>query len=167
MPVRPVVPADAVQMIAPNFGLQAKIGGPAAKILTPAVYQRAQKSLDAALPRLNEEVDRLLTDLEHVIRQREDNARDVTWGIAHELRGIAGTAGKMSLGVAADHICRYLNGTNTAFKPDASVLTTIATVAMYAVKDGADTDPMIKMLLTDCAQAVDIQRRREGRDRFE
>jgi hypothetical protein len=42
-------------------------------------------------------------------------------------------------------------------------LTTIATVALLAVRDGADGDPMVKKLLADSVLAVDAQRQREGR----
>jgi chemotaxis protein histidine kinase CheA len=151
-----ILPAD--------FRLQAKIGGPAVTFMGPGVYQKAQSALEAVLPELTTEVERLMNALALAVRHREDNTRDAIWKIAHDLRGLAGTAQRESLGVAADLICRYLDGTDEAFKADPSVLSTIAVVALQAVKEGADRDPMINMLLTDCAQAVTVQRRREGRD---
>lgn len=106
----------------------------------------------------------MMSVLEQAVRYRDEHARDTIWNIAHELRGLAGTAGKKSLGIAADLICRYLNGSPSSFKADPTTLSTIAVVAMQAVKPGADSDPMIKMLLTDSARAIQAQRRREGRE---
>lgn len=154
---------DFVEITPPNFRLQKKLGGAAGRILTPLAFQKAQQALDAAIPPLNDEVGRLMKELELAVRRRDSNARDVIWNNAHEIRGLAGTAGKKSLGQAADLMCRYLNGSDLGFQADATVLSTIAIVAMQAVKDGADNDPMIKMLLTDSARAVVAQRNREGR----
>jgi HPt (histidine-containing phosphotransfer) domain-containing protein len=154
---------DCVEVIPPNFRLKRLIGGAASKALNPAIYEKSQKSVEALLPQLTQEVGRMMADLEHAVRHRGEDARDTIWNIAHELRGLAGTAGKKSLGTAADLICRYLNGSPSSFKADPAVLSTIAVVAMQAVKQGADTDPMIKMLLVDSARAVLSQRRREGR----
>jgi hypothetical protein len=152
-----------VEITPPNFRLQKKVGGPVGRILTPVAIEKAQKALDGVLPPLTSEVDRLMKELELAVRRRDADARDVIWNNAHEIRGLAGTAGKRSLGEAADLMCRYLNGSERNFQADPTVLSTIAIVAMQAVKDGADEDPMVKMLLTDSARAVAVQRTREGR----
>lgn len=154
---------EVVQVIPPNFRLQRLIGGTASRTLNPAIYEKSQKSVEALLPQLTEEVGRMMADLEYLVRHRGEDARDRIWNIAHELRGLAGTAGKKSLGTAADLICRYLNGSPSSFKADPAVLSTITVVAMQAVKEGADSDPMIKMLLVDSTRGVLAQRRREGR----
>lgn len=154
---------DYVQISPPSFNLQRKIGGAAGKVLSAFAVQKAHQALLLVMPPLSEEVERLMKELQDSVRSRNSNARDVIWNNAHEIRGLAGTAGKRSLGLAADIMCRYLNGSDSNFLADPTVLSTIATVAIQAVKDGADDDPMIKMLLTDCAQAVVVQRKREGR----
>jgi hypothetical protein len=154
---------DEVEITPPSFRLQKKLGGAAGRILTPLAYQKAQKALNEVMPPLTDEVGRLMKELELAVRRRDCNARDVIWNNAHEIRGLAGTAGKRSLGQAADLMCRYLNGSESNFQADPTVLSTIAIVAMQAVKEGADEDPMIQMLLTDSARAVAVQRTREGR----
>lgn len=163
MSVQHLDEGDDVEITPPSFRLQKKLGGTAGKILSPVAVQRAQKALEQVIPPLTEEVSRLLRELETAVRHRDANSRDLIWGHAHEIRGLAGTAGKKSLGQAADLMCRYLNGSDSAFQADPTVLSTIAIVAMQAVKDGADEDPMVRMLLTDSARAVAVQRNREGR----
>lgn len=163
MSVEPDDEADIVEIMPPNFRLQKKIGGSAGKIISPLTIQKSQSALQDAMPPLTDEVGRLMKELEQAVRRRDANARDVIWNNAHEIRGLAGTAGKKSLGLAADLMCRYLNGSDSNFQPDPTVLSTIAIVALQAVKEGADEDPMVKMLLTDSARAVIVQRRREGR----
>jgi chemotaxis protein histidine kinase CheA len=155
---------DEVEIIPANFGLQKKLGGAAGRLLTPVMFEKAQKALEAELPPLTDEVGRLMKELELAVRRRDKNARDVIWSNAHEIRGLAGTAGKKSLGQAADLMCRYLNGSESNFQADPTVLSTIAIVAMQAVKEGADTDAMVQMLLSDSARAVAAQRKREGRE---
>jgi hypothetical protein len=150
-------------IIQPNFALQRKLGGPAGRVISSLAIKRSEAALEAAIPPIGEEVTRLLSELETAVRERPSGSRDLIWANAHEIRGLAGTAGKRSLGLAADVMCRYLNGSDAGFKADPTVLTTISTVAMQALKDGADDDPMVKMLLTDSARAVVVQRKREGR----
>jgi chemotaxis protein histidine kinase CheA len=152
-----------VEIMPANFRLQKKLGGAAGRILTPLAYEKARTALNDFMPPLTDEVGRLMKELELAVRRRDSNARDVIWNNAHEIRGLAGTAGKKSLGQAADLMCRYLNGSERGFQADPTVLSTIAIVAMQAVKEGADEDPMVEMLLTDSARAVAVQRTREGR----
>ncbi len=162
--VAPESPNNLVEIVPPNFWLQKKLGGSASRVLSPIAFARAQKALEAAIPPLIDEVKRLMGELEHAVRVRDSNARDVIWNNAHELRGLSGTAGKKSLGQAANLMCRYLNGTDSSFQADPTVLSTIAIVAMQALKEGADNDPMVAMLLKDSAKAVAVQRLREGRE---
>jgi hypothetical protein len=154
---------ENAEIVPPNFGLQRKLGGPASRALSPLAIERSQKALNEVKPPLNVEVARLMAELEHAVQNATPDARDIIWSNAHEIRGLAGTAGKKSLGEAADLMCRYLNGTEASFKTDRAVLSTIAIVAVQAMKDGADEDPMIRVLLIDGAQAIAVQRAREGR----
>ena len=156
-------PDEDVEIVPATFKLQKIVGGNAGQLMSPVVLSRAQKALDAVIPPLNDEVKRLLGGLETAVRARNRNARTVIWDNAHELRGLAGTAGKNSLGQAANLMCRYLDGSKASFQADPTVLSTIVIVAMQAMKDGADEDPMIAILLKDSARAVAVQRVREGR----
>jgi hypothetical protein len=161
-PTNTLAIGDAM-IIQPNFGLQRKLGGAAGRVLSPLALKRAETALAEAIPPVEEEVMRLLRELEEAVRSKAAGSRDLIWLNAHEIRGLAGTAGKRSLGLAADIMCRYLNGTDSSFQADRAVLATIATVAQQALKLGADEDEMVKMLLTDSARAVIVQRKREGR----
>jgi hypothetical protein len=154
---------DSVEIMEPSFVLQQRLGRSARQLISPKVLENAQKALMAAIPPLDDEVSRLMKELQEAVSRNDANARDVIWKNAHEIRGLAGTAGKKSLGKAANLMCSYLNGSEKDFKADPMVLSAIAIVAVHAVKEGADENPMIKMLLTDCARAVIAQRAREGR----
>jgi hypothetical protein len=147
----------------PNFFLQRKVGGPASRALNPLNIARAEAALLKMMPTLDQEVARLVKELQRVLKMSSIDARNIIWAHAHELRGLAGTAAKMRLGEAANIICLYLNGTDPEFRPDAKLLSTIAVVVLLAVKEDADLDPMVEMLIADSLKAVDVQRQREGR----
>jgi hypothetical protein len=151
------------EVTAPNFFLQRKLGGPAGRMINPISIQRAQSALAGTIMSLEVEIDRLLRELHLAIETKSNTARGEIWQNAHDIRGIAGTASKRCLGEAADIVCRYLHGTEPNFRPDKAVLSTISTVAMLAMREGADDDPMVEKLLADGVRAVDAQRRREGR----
>jgi hypothetical protein len=147
----------------PSFYLQRKMGGPASRALNPLSIARAEAALQKVLPNIDDEVMRLVTELQRIIAHGGDNLRDRIWAQAHELRGLAGTTAKVRLGQAADTMCHYLFGADADFQPDPKVLSTIAVITLLAVKDGADSDPMVERLLEDSFKAVQIQRQREGR----
>jgi hypothetical protein len=150
-------------LIDPNFFLQRKLGGPASRMINPLSIKRAEDALQKTMPPVEDEVRRLLGELQHCEANKAPNARTLIWDHAHEIRGLAGTASKARLGEAADILCRYLHGSPPSFEPDTVVLSTIATVALLAVREGADGDPMVQKLLADSVRAVDAQRMREGR----
>lgn len=154
------------QIVEPNYFLQRKLGGPAGRMINPLSIKRAEVALLLAVPPIDEEVRRLLQELTLAITTGEGISRTLIWGYAHEIRGIADTADRVRLGEAADIMCRYLHGTDPTFSPDPAVLSTIATVATLALRDGADSDPMVAQLLADSTRAVDSQRHREGRGEF-
>ena len=153
-----------VDIIAPSFRLQRKMGGPASRMLTPEAYRKANAALEAVIPPVDVEVKRLLDELQQVLMARAPGGRDIMWNNAHEIRGLAGTVRKTCLGQAANLICHYLNDTGSDFQPDLGVMQTIVVVAFQALRDDADTDPMIQVLVQDGARAVIAQRHREGRD---
>jgi hypothetical protein len=155
--------ADACEVTAPNFFLQRKLGGPAGRVLNPINVKRAQTAMEGAMPAIEAEIDRLLRELHLAVEAGAIGGKVQISQIAHQIAGLATTASKRFLAQAADIICRYLDGTQTAFQPDKAVLSTIATVAMLAMRTGADADPMVEKLIGDGVRAVDAQRRREGR----
>jgi hypothetical protein len=154
----------SVHLIPPSFRLQRKVGGPAAHVLTPDVYRKAEMVVADLVPPLEVEVHRLLDELYEVLTTRQPRARDLIWSNAHEIRGLAGTVGKVCLGQAANLICQYLHDTKSSFEPDREVMQTIVVIAFQALRDDADEDPMIKVLVQDGARAILAQRHREGRD---
>lgn len=156
--------SDEVQISAPSFALQRKVGGPAARLLTPQRVKKAEAEVEKLVPPLVEVVTALLKQMEANVRTRPQGVRDALFRDAHELRGLAGTAKRQRLGLAANLICRYLEDTDTDFEPDPTLLSTITVVAMHACTETADNDPMIHTLLHDAAKAVVAQRRREGRE---
>lgn len=154
---------DGVTVVPPSFALQKKVGGPAARLLTPDRVRRAETAVARLVPPLREVVRRQLERLQDLSRGPMDGRRDPIFAEAHELRGLAGTAGWQRLGQMANLLCRYLEDTPATFRPDAALLGTITVVAGLAASDTADTDPVIGTLVADAARAVLVQRRREGR----
>jgi hypothetical protein len=151
------------QIFQPTYFLQRKLGGPASQMLNPLSVKRAEVALIKVMPPVDHEVKRLLGELQIAVSSGNPHVRDLIWSHAHDIRGLAGSATKVRLGQAADIMCRYLQGTDPDFLPDRKVLSTIAVVALLAVKEGADDDPMVSKLLGDSVLAVDAQRHREGR----
>jgi HPt (histidine-containing phosphotransfer) domain-containing protein len=161
-PLDAATSADA-EIIAPSFALQRKVGGPVARLLTPERVKKAEANVQTLVPPLKDEVARILREMEALVATRRSGLRDKVFAQAHEIRGLAGTAGRQRLGQAAHLLCRYLEDTPATFVPDANLLSTITVVATYACTDTADSDPMIATLINDAARAVVVQRRREGR----
>lgn len=155
--------ADEALITAPSFALQRKVGGPVARILTPERVKKAEGAVEKLVPPLVDLVTLLLKQMEANVRSRPNGLRDALFRDAHELRGLAGSANRQRLGLAANLICRYLEDTPADFQPDPALLSTITVVAMHACTEAADSDPMIQTLLQDAAKAVMVQRQREGR----
>jgi hypothetical protein len=154
--------ADA-EILAPNFGLQRKVGGSAARLMTPERVTKSEAALEALVPPLQELVRELIERINAAVRGQGPGMRDAVWADAHELRGLAGTARRVRLGQSADFMCRYLNDTPPDFVPEPVLMGTFAVIAMQCCRDGADDDPVLETLLTNAAKAVAVQRRREGR----
>ena len=53
-----------VELIAPSFRLQWKMGGPASRMLTPEAYRKANAALEEIIPPIDDEVRRLLQELQ-------------------------------------------------------------------------------------------------------
>ncbi|GIU66599.1 hypothetical protein [Candidatus Phycosocius spiralis] len=152
------------QLTPPSFRLQRLVGEPAANVLTSEVYYKAEMILAEMIPPLVLEVHRLLEEISETLENGTGNIRDLIWDNAHEIRGLAGSVGKVYLGLAANLICQYLQDTQSDFIPDQEVMQTIIIIAFQALRDDADTDPMMKVLVQDGARAILAQRHREGRE---
>lgn len=155
-----------VTILPPNTALQRKVGGSAGKLLSPDKVRRAEKELalvsaDTVRPNVIERLNRI----QELASKRNGDAFDQIWTHAHEIRGMAGTADMKGLGKAANLLCRYLDDSPAGFMPDANVVTSLVVTGLQAVREGADEDSLMEILLKDCAKAVEVQRKREGRSR--
>jgi hypothetical protein len=149
-----------IQIIPPSLALQRKVGGSAARLITPLVKWQAEKAVDFIKPEIRAEVERLLAEL---ARTRTAPWRDAIWNNAHEIRGLAGTCDAVNLGRAANLLCLYLNGTDSDFVGDANLVTSITVLALQSLKFCEASHELMPVLLTDSLQALQVQCRREGR----
>jgi hypothetical protein len=154
---------DDVVLVPPNLSLQRKFGGSAARLLNPGAVKKAEAALETIIDKVRGDVMERLHIIKDQSRDRPVGCRDTIWTHAHEIRGLAGTARLTLLGQSANLICRYLDETGPDFAPDANLMTTIVVTALQTIKDGAETDAMLALLVRDCARAVVAQREREGR----
>lgn len=152
-----------VDIIPPSYILQRKVGGSAARLITPSTVSKAQANVDALRPPIQKEVARLLEEIARAARVRDKGARNIIWTRAHEIRGLAGSAKRARLGEVSNILCHYLNDTKEDFIPDANLITTITVAALHTLKEGSDDDLLVEVLVRDCHVAAGIQKRREGR----
>lgn len=152
-----------VELIPQSFLLQRKVGGSAARLITPSIVSKAQSNVDALRPPLQKEVARLLEEIARAARIRDKAARNIIWTRAHEIRGLAGSAKRKKLGEVSNILCQYLNETEKDFIPDANLITTITVAALHTLKEGSDEDELVNALVIDCHLAAAVQRKREGR----
>jgi hypothetical protein len=155
-----------VTILPPSTALQRKVGGSVARLLSPEKVRRAEKELEVvAASSVRPDIIARLQHIRDLAATRAKDSLALVWSHAHEIRGMAANARMARLGVAADLMCRYLDDSPAGFTPDPNVLTTIVVTSMQAAREGAETDPLVAILLVDCAKAVDVQRAREGRKR--
>ncbi len=151
------------EIIPPSFMLQKKVGGSAARLITPEAVARAQDNVDLLRPPIQREVARLLEEIARAARVRDIGARDFIWSRAHEIRGLAGSAKRIRLGQISNILCHYLNDTQIGFKPDANLITKISVAALHTLHDNSDEDAAVAQLVDDCSTAASRQKIREGR----
>lgn len=152
-----------VQIIPPSLALQRKVGGSAARLITPLVKTQADKAVDFIKPEIRAEVERLLSEIQEIARVRKAPWRDAIWNRAHEIRGLAGTCDAVNLGRSANLLCLYLNGTDSDFVGEAGLVTSITVLASQSLKFTESSHELMPVLLTDSLQAIHVQCRREGR----
>jgi hypothetical protein len=152
-----------LEIIPPSFVLQRKVGGSAARLITPDAVSKAQSNVDSLRPPIQKEVARLLEEIARAARVRDKSARDIIWSRAHEIRGLAGSAKRAKLGQISNILCQYLNDSDGDFKPDPNLITTITVAALHTLREGSDDDKLVEILVNDCARAAQRQKVRENR----
>ncbi|MCU0882482.1 MAG: hypothetical protein MUF14_07430 [Hyphomonadaceae bacterium] len=153
----------AVQILPPSLALQRKVGGSAARLITPMARQKAAASVELIKPEIRAEVERLIALIQVTARERKLPWRDTVWNAAHEIRGLAGTCDATNLGRAANLLCLYFNGTDSDFDGDPNLVTSITVLALQSIKLGDEGHELMPLLLTDSLKAIEVQCRREGR----
>lgn len=89
------------------FKLQAKMGGPAGQLDKAAILQAAQRNLEAVTPKIEAALDEQRRILQAALSQNELALQDL-FGAAHQIRGMAGSIGRPSLGALADVLATYI-----------------------------------------------------------
>lgn len=155
--------AQLAEIIEPSYALQRKMGGSAAKLFTPQKVKKAEAAILAVVPPLRTEVERLLSEISALTKKCKAGCSPKIWSLAHEIRGLAGSADYKQLGRVCDLLCLYIEEKDEEFIPNDTMISTINVTANYTLNDGADSDPVVTILIDDCRRAVVAQRRREGR----
>ena len=159
--------AELAEIIEPSYTLQRKMGGSAAKLLTPAKVKKAEAAVEELVPPLRFEVERLLGEIEALTKNCKFGCSPKIWALAHEIRGLAGSANYIQLGKVCDLLCLYIEEKDETFIPNETMISTINVTANYTMNDGADSDPVVSILIEDCRKAIVAQRRREKRASIE
>lgn len=154
---------NVFDILPPSFLLQRKIGGKAARLITPEAAAKSQAYVDELRPPVQKAITQMLEEIARAARVRGVGSRDIIWAKAHEIRGLAGTVKRKQLGRISDILCHYLNSTPLEFIPDPNLITTITVAALHTLRENADDDAMVETLVSDCAKAAIVQRNREGR----
>ncbi len=155
--------AELAEIIEPSYVLQRKMGGSAARLLTPAKVKKAEAAVAELVPPLRFEVERLLGEIAALTKKCKPGCSPKIWALAHEIRGLAGSADYVQLGKVCDLLCLYIEEKDMNFIPNENMISTINVTANFTLNEGADSDPIVEKLIEDCRRAVVVQRRREGR----
>lgn len=142
--------------------LKRKLGGAAKTAISPAIAAKAEQAAAAIAAQVRPVLMEQLAELEACSRQRPFNAPTMLYGKAHMIRGVAGTCGLPSLGLAAKAMCELLDGVEDGAMIDANLVTSIAITMLHAAK-GEDNDPaLLQELIGACHEAVALARPRRG-----
>jgi HPt (histidine-containing phosphotransfer) domain-containing protein len=157
------VPKPGVRISPPSRALQAKIGGSAASQIPAAMVGAAEKRIADLTPGLLADVSARLERINALARDRGDGVAARILAEAHQVRSVAGTAGRPKLGHVASVLCAYLDGTDDLFRPDANLITLIAVAAAQIQQAETKSDALVEELVQDCAEAAAVTMAREGR----
>jgi HPt (histidine-containing phosphotransfer) domain-containing protein len=87
--------------------LQAKIGGPAADLDRAAMLLAAQRNLDAVTPKIEAALLEQRRVLQATLSQGDVSLQDI-FSAAHQIRGMAGSIGRATLGALGDVLASYI-----------------------------------------------------------
>lgn len=152
-----------VHISPPSRALQAKIGGSAASQVPAAMLNAAEKRVANLTPALLADISERLERINALARDRGDGVAMQILAEAHQVRSVAGTAGRPKLGNAASVLCAYLDGADNYFRPDANLITLIAVAAAQIQQAETKADALVDELVQDCAEAAAVTMAREGR----
>ena len=153
-----------VEITPPDLTIQNKIGHSASTALGRNEVKRATQFLESMKSTLLASVNPYLNDIVTLTRARPQGFSKTIWQKAHEIRGIAGSAGRVSLGKFCNLICHYLEEDDETFVPNVGLISDLAVAAKFSMSDSADDDPSVMNLLNECETAIRVQMKREGRD---
>ena len=159
------IAAQNPQIIPADFMLRDKIGGSFAKIVTADKIKIAEEALMMMQADILNAIKPMLNEIAGLARVRSRDSVAKIWKHAHEIRGLAGSAQRKSLGEICNIICHYLNDIETEdFRPDANLITVLSVSASHAAREDADIDPETEIMVEECRNAVMVQKQREGRN---
>ncbi len=87
--------------------LQAKIGGPAAQLDKAAILLAAQRNLDAVAPKIEAALHEQRHFLQAALISPELSLQEL-FSAAHQIRAMAGSIGRPTLGALADVLATYI-----------------------------------------------------------
>lgn len=134
-----------VEIIAPNFSLQKKIGAPA-KYMPSRCLQNA----DEALQSLAGSFESVRTSFIDTLKSGQSTCEDI-YAVSHEFRGLAGSFQSKPQGKIADALCRYVDAARDAnLPPDGSVVAILKN-ALLACETVSATDPYSSEKISEAA----------------
>lgn len=137
--------SNKIEIIAPNFSLQKKLGAPAKHMPS----QRLQHA-DAALQSLAQGFEKLRVQFFDTLKSSPATSDEV-YLTAHEFRGVAGSFQRKPQGKIADALCRYVDAARDVGQaPDAGVVTILRN-ALLACENVSATDPHASEKISEAA----------------
>ncbi len=134
-----------VEIIAPNYGLQKKIGAPAKHMSS-----RRLQNADEAVQALADSFDSVRTHFIDTLKSGQSTSEDI-YAVSHEFRGLAGSFQRKPQGKIADALCRYVDAARDAnLPPDASVVAILKN-ALLACETVSATDPYSSEKISEAA----------------
>lgn len=131
--------------------LQDKMGGPACALDRTTLILEAQRGLDAVTPA----IEAALQDRRITLRAAAKSApldTSIVFGIAHQIRGLAGTVGRQSVGALADMLGTYLTYCADSGAPPVDEVVVVLVRALDQAFQLRDGDPVLNETLSAASQ---------------
>lgn len=122
--------------------LQAKMGGPAGQLDKAAIVQAALRNLEAVTPRMEAALQEQRQLLHAALKEQTPPLQDI-FGAAHQIRGMAGSIGRPTLGALADVLATFITECADAGVVCAEVPPRALASALDRSFDQADGDGII------------------------